>query len=269
MNQKTIKTLTGLATAATMLLVATPAFALSTSVAAGVTANTTGVSVSATVSTKVKALITKSDTAITARVNALNALAARVGEMKNVSADEKAALMGDATTNVTGLGALKTKIDADTDLTTTQTDAKGILGDFRIYVLVIPRGYIIASADRVMTIASMMTTISTKLQARITAAQSAGQNVTALITAKADLDAKIADAQSQANIGASAIAGLAPDQGDKTVAASNHTALVAARANIKTATSDLKTARADMKTIMDGLKKIEPKVSATASTTAQ
>jgi hypothetical protein len=267
MNHTTNKLITGLAAAA-MLLVATPALAISTSVATGVTANTGGVTVSATVSAKLTKLIATSDTAVTSRINALNALSARVAQMQNVSDTEKASLTADATTNITGLTTLKAKIDADTDLATAQADAKGITGDFRIYALVIPRGYIVAAGDRVETIASMMNGISAKLQTRISTAQTGGADVTALVTAETDLNAKITDAQSQANVGASSTASLVPDQGNSTVAASNHTALVAARANIKTATSDLKSARSDIQTIIAGLKKLEVK-SITASTTVQ
>lgn len=203
---------------------------------------------------RLQALITRSDNAITARINDLNKLASRVGELKRVSDTEKATITSTIQTNISGLTALKAKIDADTDLATAQSDAKQITGSFRIYVLVVPQGWIAAAADRINTIVGMLTTIGTKLQTKISAAQSAGKDVTTEGAALTDFNAKLADATSQAAAAQSGIANLVPDQGDKTKLAANTTALKAARADIKTATEDLQAARTDAKNILEGLK---------------
>jgi hypothetical protein len=213
--------------------------------------------VQANTAARLAKIITRSDSEITARESDLNNLNTRVQAMVNVSTTEKTDISNEVQSNIAGLTSLKSKIDADTDVTTALNDEKTIFGSYRIYALVVPRGYIVASADRVDTIVGMMTTISSKLQTRITADQSAGDNVTALQNSLTDLNAKIADAKSQAGTAQSGVVSLVPDQGNTTQLSSNTAALKAARADIKTSTQDLQAARADAKSIMQGLKSLE------------
>ena len=174
--------------------------------------------------------------------------------MKNVPDTEKTAISNEVASETATLTTLKAKIDADTDVTVARTDEKTITANYRIYALVIPQGRIAVAADRVSTIGGLMTTMQTKLQTRIAADQTAGKNVGTLPATLADVTAKVADANAQAQAGENAVASLVPDQGNATVAASNKSALVSARADLKTAASDLKTAREDIKTIVQGLK---------------
>ena len=245
-----IKSATGLAGVATLLA----GFALTASAA------------TTTPATALAKVISRSDSAITTRVNALNNLSTRISNMKNVSAATKTAITTEVQTEVGNLTTLKAKIDADTDLATAKADAKTITGDYRIYALVIPQGYIISSADRVGGIVGLINAIQTKLQTRITDAKTNGKDVTALETAMTDMTAKLADATTQASSAQSGVSALTPDKGDATVAASNKAALVAARANIKTANADLKAARKDIQTIRQGLKAMH--VTVPAGTTA-
>jgi hypothetical protein len=251
-NSKSVSVMgAGLVMAAASLLGALPA-----------AAQTVGAS-GAAATQKLSDIIARSDTAITARIADLNSLNARVQTMKNESAAEKSSISSEVQTNITGLTALKTKIDADTDVTTAKADEKTITGMYRIYALIIPRGRILASADRITVVNGLMQALGTKMQTRITAEQAAGKDVSALTAALADMNAKIADAATQSQTAQSGIAGLTPDQGNKTVAASNHAALVAARANIKTGTQDLQTARKDITTILQGLKALGSKTTTT------
>jgi len=217
----------------------------------------TPASAQTTAAARLSKIIARSDTAITARLTALNNLNTRVAAMKNVSADEKTSLATAVQTNIAGLTSLKAKIDADTNVTTAAADAKTITGSFRIYALIIPQGYIAAAADRVDTITAMMTSISSKLQARITTDQAAGKNVTAMQASLADLNAKVADANTQAATAQAGVDTLVPDQGNAPLLASNTAALKASRADIKTSTTDLTAARADAQSILSGLKALE------------
>ena len=212
-------------------------------------------------------IIAQGDKAITDRIADLSNLGTRVDAIKNVSDVEKATLASTIQTQTDGLNALKTKLDAETDLTTAQADAKTVTGGFRIYALVVPQGMILASSDRVATIVGLMTTLGTKLQARITAASTAGKNVTAVEATLTDFNTKVADATTQAQTAATRVTSLTPDNGDNTIMASNKAALQAARADLKVATSDLKTARADVNTITKDLKAFKLPTTATATTT--
>ena len=255
----------GLATAAAILLTALPAAALSLGVSASASASSSGVAVNASASAKLSAVITKADSDISARITALNDMNSRVQNLKNVSATEKSSIATDVQTNSSGLTTLQGKIDADTGLATARTDAQSIFGTFRIYALVIPQGDILVSADRVVTITGLMSTLGANIQTRIAADQAAGKDVSALTAAYLDMTAKIADANTQSASAQTSVSALVPDQGNATVAASNHTALLAARADIKTATSDLQAARKDITTLLQGLKSLGGSASASSS----
>jgi hypothetical protein len=205
-------------------------------------------------STAVTKLITRADSEIDRRTTSLTTLASRVASINNVSASQKSSIQATVNTEETNLSALKSKIDADSDLTTLKSDVKSITEDYRIYALILPQGHIAAASDRVLTMVSMFTSLGSKFDARITADQAAGKNVTAAQSALADMRAKAADAATQANAAITATANLTPDQGSTTLSASNKAALKGAEAHIKTATSDLKAARADVTTITKSLK---------------
>lgn len=258
------KKILGVAAGVTLVLAALPVSAQTVSVSTSVKA-----SVSADQTAKLTDVITKSDKAVSARLSALADLNTKVQAMKNVSATEKANISTEVQTNVTGLTALKATVDSDTVLTKARTDADSAFTSFRIYALVIPQGYIEVSADRINTIASLISALSAKLQTRISAEQAAGVNVTALQATLADIGAQTTSATAQASIAQSGVANLAPDQGNATVAASNKAALVSARADTKTATKDLVAARKDIQTIANGLKSLHVSASASATTTIQ
>lgn len=253
------------------LLTFTAVFPVST-VEAAIQSSAQGTTVKETVKAKVAtdriaAIIARSDKQIEERISALNDVNTKVQALKHVSSSEKASIASIVQTNISGLTALKAKIDADTDLATLQADEKSILGSYRIYALVIPQGMILVSADRVVTIADMLTTVSSKLALRITEAQTAGKDVTSLNTTLADLNAKIALAKTEAATAQSSVSGLTPDQGDKARAEANHKALVDARTHIKAATEAIKAARKDIDIITKGLKAFHLKATSTPVTT--
>src|SRR5579872_967763 len=206
----------------------------------------------------------KADTQIEARITALNSLESRINEVTKVSSSEKTSLDANIQASLNAMTALKTKIDADTDNITLKADIQSITKSYRIYVLVLPQGRITAAADRIMTIAGLFGDLSAKLQTRITAAQTAGQNVTALNVSLSDMNAKTADANIQAQAAVSEISSLTPDNGNQSVYQSNQTALSDARAKIKTAIADLKTARQDAGSIIKALVAIKASTGASA-----
>ena len=210
---------------------------------------------------------------VTMRIDVLNKLSDRIQGLKNVSVTQKASIAAEVQTQSTTLNALFAKIQAEASSTMTlgstsplRMDIKSIADAYRIYMLIIPQGSLLSAADRVNTIATSLTTIAAKLQVRITAAQSAGKDVTALNASLADLTAKVADAQVQATAATTAVSGLTPDNGNATIQASNTAALKTGRADIKTATADLQAADKDAKSIIKAIQGFH--ISTTASTTA-
>ena len=263
--------------AAVMVIAATalPAFALvpglhvgaQTSVSASV--NGSGVGVNAALATRIKNITTHANQEIVRRIDALNALSTRVGAMARLSLAEQSNISAAIQSQITALNALQAKITVDAtanSMTSLKTDVQSIISSYRIFALIIPQGTIIATAGRVATIVGIMNDLSTKFSARISAGQSAGENVTAATAALADFNTKVSDATTQAQAAASEVAALTPDNGTATVMASNIATLKDARSKLVAAQHDLIAARADADVIVKALVKF--KVSATASTSA-
>ncbi len=224
-----------------------------------------GISASTTAA-RLTAIQERSYTEIQNRETTLNNLVGRIGSMKNLSDSEKSSLSSGIQSELGDLSTLKGNIGMDNSTTTARADSASITKAYRIYALVVPQTSIVAASDRVNTLVTSFNTIVTKLQTRITAAQTAGNDVSALSSALSDLNAKLADATTQAAAATSEVKGLVPDNGDKTILASNTAALKDARAKLETASKDLQAARKDAETIAKGLQSFHQK---TASTTNQ
>lgn len=226
------------------------------------------VEVTAEVKTKV---LEKAHLELSRRTERLNELAARVNAMEKLSPDTKATLIASINTQIAELGDLGTKIDTDSDRESLRADVQSITKSYRIFALVIPQGAITAAADRILTIGTSYNDFSANLQARISAEQNAGHDVSALLAAMADMKAKVADANVQANAAISLISGLKPDNGDQATLQSNTAALKDARGKVQVAHQDYVSARADAETIMKGLRSlsVSGSASSSASTTVE
>ncbi len=240
-------------------------------VSAQVPAVTAGASVTTPVATvKMSATAmatakTRGDTELDRRVTSLTDANTRVQAMQKVTDTFKQNLATALETQISAFGALKAKIDADTDATTLKTDVQSITQSYRVYALVLPQVRIAAAADRGVTIVGMMQILGEKLAARVAAGTTAGANTTALQATLTDLGAKISDANTQAQAAVSVSASLTPDNGDTTKMASNNAVLKTARTDLTTVNTDLKAARVDITTIVKGLAKINVAATSTAA----
>ncbi|MDD4989244.1 MAG: hypothetical protein PHV42_02360 [Candidatus Pacebacteria bacterium] len=199
-------------------------------------------------------MIDRGEKEIDRRIDALNKLNDRIQSAKRVSDAGKSDISLEVQAQITDLTTLRAKIAADTDEATLRADLKSITASHRIFALVMPQAAITAAAFRIETIANDLKTIETKLQTRITAAQTAGKDVTVLNATLNRITAELADALTQAQAAKDKVASLKPDNGDKTTADANRAALLAARADIKVGTTDLQSARKDAESIIVALK---------------
>ena len=184
--------------------------------------------------TSLAAIIAKSDTAITKKIASLQKVSSNLATKTDITSSEETALAAQTQAEITALTTLKSKIDADTTVAMVRADAKFIDSSFKD---VVKTERMVSASSRVTRIVSQMSTLQTKLETRITAAQSAGKDVSALTTANSDITAKLADATTQ----------VATAKSSGTVSTAVTTALSAARA-------DLAAARTDIQTILAGLK---------------
>lgn len=203
------------------------------------------------------------------RVASLNKLIGRLNEAKRVSAGVKTELSGDITELINSLTALNTKIQSNTSTSTLKADIQSITGSYRVYLLVIPKGHLLAAADRIKVTADLMATTSVKLKTAIATAKSGGKDVASLETLLADANAKIADSKVQADAAIALLTPLKPDEKNNVVFEANKKALMDARAKIKAGSDDLKTARDAMHKIYSSLKGSNVRIKASASSSAE
>ena len=208
----------------------------------------------------------RADKEIDRRVVNLNKLQDKLQEMKKLSSADKSSFVTTIQGQINLLDNLKVKINADTDAATLKTDVQSITKAYRIYALVLPQTQIVAAADRLASTTDLLTAYVAKLQTRVTMAQNAGKDVTALQALLTDMGTKIADAGVQAAKAIAGVSFLKPDNGDKTVMASNAAALKDARTAVRVGTQDLKDANKDGQKILKALKAFA--VKSTATTTA-
>ena len=257
------------ALALSMLALAQPALALSlygdTSVGAGVNTTGTSVNVDASLATRIEIGKNRANQEIDRRITALTSLETRVNAMSRVSTSMKATISSGIQGQITLLTNLKTKIASDSDIATLKTDIQSITNSYRIFVLIIPQGHIAATVDAINTTDDLMTTFQSKLQTRLDAAQTAGNDTTAEATLLADMNAKIAQSKVLAQAAIDLTANLKPDNGDQTVLQSNNLALKAGREKLKVARADLQAARSDAQKILVALKGMKVDANASAS----
>lgn len=211
----------------------------------------------------------KANKEIDRRIASLTALLARIEQMTKVTAELKANIKSTVQAQIDGLVQLNAKIDADTDLATLKADVKMVTDSYRIYVLVMPQVRIAAATDRMITIVNMMNSVGVKLTARVNTAKAAGADTAALDAALTDLASRLTSVQAHAQAGFNLVAPLVPDQGDKTVMASNEAEIKKAQAEIKAGQADLVAARKDIAVVVGGLAKLKTNANANsnASTT--
>jgi len=175
----------------------------------------------------------KADQMIAQRLTSLNELKDKIVTIKKLTDTQKTQLTAKINTQINSLTALKTKIDADTDLDTLKSDSKSIVTSFRIFMIFEPQIHLIITADSLLTTADQTTLLADKLQAHINAAQATGKNVDNLNEELANLRNETANAKAIANQVITDVLALTPSNPDAKNTLSN------ARTKIKTVRENL------------------------------
>jgi hypothetical protein len=196
-------------------------------------------------------LQTRGDAQIQMRLATLNKLFGLITEDKHLATASRTSLSDEVTTELTGLKALQTKLDAETTSTAALIDVQSIFTEFRVYALVDPKVRLVRTADDQAAVETKLTALATKLEARINAAQAAGKKVTTLQGSLTDLKTKLAASTAISSpIGAKVIALLPSDYN------ADHTILSGNADQLKTAHTDNVAAFNDAQSIITGLKSL-------------
>lgn len=152
--------------------------------------------------------------------------------------------------DVAGLTELRAKVAAETTLEAVRADARSMVEDYRVYLLVRPQVHLTLAADVESAALTRLRTLHGKLAEAVTAAKSAGRDV-------GDAEAKLAHLKSELDATESALSGLVNDllavqPGPDGAAIKAKT--TAARADVRTARTHLRAAATDAKAVRNLLK---------------
>lgn len=217
--------------------------------AANTTTTTKTGTEAATQTQKIQNLKTRADTEIAKRLTALNSLIAKINTIKKLTADQKTSYTSDIQGNIASLTTLKTKIDADTDPTTLQSDVRSIIESYRIFAVYVPKIHILAGTTAATEMATSLSNLAIKIQTRFTADQQAGKDITTLQTELTDMQNKITEANNLISSVNATIITLTPSSypGSGTI-------LQTAQQSLKTIKTDLLAAKQDAQKIITSLK---------------
>lgn len=211
------------------------------SAAAVVPAGSTAWAGAAPADPSLAAIQAKAAAAVSKRVSALNAAVSRV-EADSRIGPGAAALTAYLQKDVPALQQLGQKIAADPTAAAARADARTILTDYRVRVLVLPAARLAAIADRIgNTTVARLNTAATKAATY----ENAGNQAT-LAPLLSDLNGLIGSITSSTSGIASTALGYTPAQwnADHSVLAASKSAVRAARSDIQKARSDLRQIRA-------------------------
>ncbi|MDE2026851.1 MAG: hypothetical protein KGJ07_10295, partial [Patescibacteria group bacterium] len=142
-------------------------------------------------SNQLQNIIKRSDTLITNRLTALNSLLSKLQSDKRLSDNEKSSLSTEIQSQISGLTALKAKIDADTDATTAKTDEKTIITSYYVFAVFEPKIRLLVVINNLQTVSNNIQTLVPQLQNLIDTFKSQGKDVTQLQTLLDDISSQL------------------------------------------------------------------------------
>lgn len=210
-------------------------------------------------------MIQTADKEIDMRISTLSIISSKIQSIKKVSTTSKESILATAEVLTNDLTMLKGKIDADTNAEILKADLKSITASYRIYALVRPQIEILVASDRINTLVSFTSALSTKISLMIASLKAEGKDTSVFETTLSNTNVKIADAKMQADAAIARTSILLPDNGNAALAASNKEALQKSHADIRVAHLDLHTVKTNLETIIKQIRKMRPVQTATST----
>lgn len=181
---------------------------------------------------------------LAARQQRLSNLTSEVSKAEHLSSADRATLSSDLSSETTGIDALVAKVPNDTTWAELQADAKAMVVDYRVYVVMSPQVHETIAADTATTIEQRVQAAEPQIEALIKYEQSQGKNVDAAQTAYEGLVVEINQAAHD-TAGVSALVLAQTPAGYP----GNAPIFTNARSNLDQARTALHTARGDLHTI--------------------
>ncbi|HXZ04214.1 MAG TPA: hypothetical protein VEH81_05230 [Ktedonobacteraceae bacterium] len=161
--------------------------------------------------TDTQCIIAAGDQLIASRQTALTTLSGKVTARENqnqITSDQANVLQSDISTNQSGLAALKSRLDAETDPKAARLDVANIFFQFRIFAVVLPRDYRRLYFDVEVNVDSKLRNLAPSVQQAINKAPAGEQ--AQLNTLFNDYKNQLSTAESQFDVAQAAFPALTP-----------------------------------------------------------
>jgi hypothetical protein len=203
-------------------------------------------------------VISRVDHRIQIRLDELNKLVGRLNSDTRLSANDKNLLLGEDQAAITGLTALKAKVDAETTADAVRTD-EGQIATFKVMEVLAPQNRELIAVDNLQSTAAKLTTQIASAQTRVTALQGQGVNVTSIQALLTDATTKLAAINALLANDQALLEGMTP-------ASTNTTATFnQVRTDLGTARTDFSGIRSDFKQLRAAVKALKPAPTPTAT----
>lgn len=201
--------------------------------------------------TKLQLIISVGNGEIQRRLTTLNNLTTGINAAQFLSSGDKTSLSDEVSTETTDLTGLQTKLDAETTVAAATTDDLNVITEYRVYLLVVPKIYIVITADNQQATEAALTSFANNCQSLITTAQNAGKNVTSLQSELSNLNSEVSASHGISSAMEAGVIGLQPSDYN-----SDHTILVGDYGKLQTAQSDNEAAINDANELLTGLQSL-------------
>lgn len=114
------------------------------------------------------------------RLSLLQTVATRLSNSTQLTASDKSALTKLISTQVEALGALKSKLAAESDLTAARKDVQSIIDEYRVFGLLVAQISIVTASDRMAETQTQLQTVATELQKKADVLKKGGKDTTEL-----------------------------------------------------------------------------------------
>ncbi len=186
------------------------------------------------------------------RLAMFQTVSTRLASSTQLTAVDKTTLGKLVEDQVTTLGALKSKLAAENDLTAARKDVQAIIDEYRVYGLLVAQISLVTASDRMAETNTQLMTVVTELQKKADVLKKAGKETTDV---QKDIDAaKTAITAAQplfVKLSTQMIAFKAPDY------PAGHISLVASRDDITKARDGFRTARVSIDSALDAIDKLK------------
>lgn len=186
--------------------------------------------------------------AVSDREATLQAMTTYLNNASDVTPSDRSNLLGQISSDETGLDALNATIQSDTSVTQAHSDAMLIVTDYRVYLLEAPKVHLVIVADTEDSLESTLEGWLPKVQTAINNSGASAAEKAAAQTALNDCTTSLAAAETASSGVSGEVIDLQP-----TGYPGNKPTLVSARGSVKTARTDLGDCRSDLKTIRSDL----------------